>query len=341
MEVKMKRIVILFVAVMILIFAASCADTENPDVASPSSPEQSGPMKIGVLNGPTGLSAIGMYKNNEAGTGMQEYVISFSGAPDELVGKLTSGEVDVAAVPPNLASIIYNKTGGNIQVLANNAKGVLYIVTNGDIIKRISDLKGKTIFATGQGSIPEYVLQFILEKNGLADDVSVEFKGEHSQLATLVAAGEIEVALLPEPFVTNVMMKNGDLIKALDITQEWEAACTIAGIADNQLVMSSIIAKKDYAAKNRERINIFLDEYSESIQYVNNNPKEAAQYLEEKGLLGMTAAVAEKAIPNSNMILIRGAEMKKMTNSFLSIMLLANPQSIGGELPGDDFYYDE
>lgn len=315
--------------------SASQQPTDEPTAPAASG----GAVKYGVLNGPTGLGAIGLHKESAAGNTANTYEFVFAGAPDEMVGKITSGEVDIAAVPTNLASTLYNKTNGDIVQLSNITLGVLYIMENGNTINSIEDLKGKTIYATGQGSNPEYVLNYVLEQAGIADDVTIEFKSEHSELATLMAAGDVDIALLPEPFVTSTTTQNADVRIALSMNEEWQKANEQAGIMDSQLVMSSVVAKKEYVESNPELVAAFMADYEASVKYVNENAKEAAEYMEQAGILGMKAAVAEKAIPNCAMVFITGDDMKAMTGNFLSVLHKANPQAVGGALPGDDFYY--
>lgn len=354
-----KKLALLTAVAMMAVFAGACANNAAEPSATPSAtttvrasatPEASqtpattsdaATVKLGLLNGPTGLGAMGLHKENAAGNTKNKYDIQYAGAPDELVGKLTSGEIDAATVPTNVAATLYNKTNGNVVQVANITLGVLYIVEKGDSIKSVEDLKGKTIYAAGQGSTPEYVLNYILEQNGLKDDVKVEYLSEHSEVIAQMQAGKAEVALLPEPHVTNALAKVEGSNRALDITKEWEAACKKAGVKDSKLVMSSIVMKKDYVQANAEAVKNFMDDYSASIEYINANVAEVGTYVEKNELLGMKAAIVEKALPNCNQVFITGEEMKAMTGTFLDVLFKANPKSVGGSVPADDFYYEK
>ncbi|MGK0466455.1 ABC transporter substrate-binding protein [Clostridium sp.] len=291
-----------------------------------------------ALKGPTGMGMVKLMEDDELGKTKNDYTFSLSGAPDEVVGMITTGQVDIAAVPTNLAATLYKKTEGKVKIIANNTLGVLYIVTNGVEITKTSDLRGKKIYATGQGTTPEYVLNYVLEQNGLivGKDVEVEYRAEHSEVATLMAAGEIEIALLPQPFVTSVLIQNKDVKIALDMTKEWE---NVSGENPSALVMGSIIVRTEFLEKNKAVVDSFLKEYAASTEYVNNNVDESAALIEKFDI--MKSAPAKIAIPKSSITYIGGSEMKSMTSGFLEVLFKANPKSVGGELPDEDFYYED
>lgn len=293
-------------------------------------------VNVAALNGPTGIGMVKLMEDNDAGTANNAYTVTLAGAPDEIVGKLTSGEVDIAAVPTNLAATLYKKTGGNIQVLALNTMGVLYVVENGDTIQSVADLAGKTVGGSGQGSTPEYVWNYILEQNGVKD-VKTAYKSEHSELAALLASGELKAAVLPEPFVTTVLSKNENLRVALNLTEQWNKLVQDKG-GKGGLTQGCIVVRKDFAQANPGVVQAFMKDYAASVQYVNENVADAAKLVEKRGIIA-SAALAEKAIPNCNIVCIQGQEMKDTLSGFLQVLYDANPKSVGGALPGDDFYY--
>lgn len=291
------------------------------------------PINVYALKGPTGIGMVKLMNDND-GT----YAFTLAGATDEIVSAVASGAADIAAAPTNLASALYNKTSGNVQLLALNTLGVLSILENGDSIQSIADLAGKTVYSTGQGATPEYVLRYILEANGLTDSVTVEYKAEHSELATLAAAGQADIVMLPEPHVTSVLSQNENMRIALDITDEFAAATTLDGQSDTTMSMGCVIVRRDFAEANPEAVLAFLDAYSQSVTFVQENIDEAAAMVEAQGIMPK-AAVAKKAIPNCHIVFIEGEEMKTQIQPFFEILFNANPKSIGGSLPGDDFYY--
>ena len=318
----------------------SAEEASEPEVSSDAEESESTDVsdvtiRIGALKGPTGLGMLQLMQ--EANDGEKPYEFTLAGAADELTGKITTGELDAVALPTNSAAALYNKTEGQLQIAMVNTLGVLYLVTYGDTeITSIADLAGKTVYSSGQGTVAEYAFNYILSANGLeaGKDVTVEYKTEHAEIATLMASGQADIAVLPQPFVTQATSQNPDLKVALNLTEEWDKAADGASI----LTMGCLVVRKDFAEENKDAFNAFLDDYKESVEFVNANPAEAAVISGEVDLIG--AAVAEKAIPECNIVYIDGDEMKEKLPGFLQILYDANPQSVGGAMPGDDFYYE-
>lgn len=289
-------------------------------------------INVYALKGPTGIGLVKVMNDND-GT----YNITLAGAPDEVTAAVINGDANIAAVPTNLAATLYNKTQGKVQLVALNTLGVLHIVTSDPAIQSLSDLEGKTLWATGQGSTPEYVLNYILEANGLADKVEVQYLAEHAELATQAASGMVDVALLPEPHVTSVLNQNKDFRIALDVTELFNQAA--AGKGENAVLsMGCVIVNKEWAENNADKLAAFMDAYAASVEFVNTNVDEASQMVEVQGIIPK-AAVAKKAIPNCHIVFVTGEEMKTQIAPFFQVLYNANPKSVGGALPVDDFYY--
>lgn len=315
----MKKIIAVCMLLVMLLSLATAANAEA--------------IQVYALKGPTGIGMVKMMNDND-GT----YDFHLAGSPDEVVSAVASGNADIAAVPTNLAATLYNKTSGKVQLAALNTLGVLSILEKGDSVQSVEDLAGKTIYATGKGSTPEYVLNYILEANGLADQVTVEWKTEHAELATLAVAGEVDLVLLPEPNVTSVLMQNKDFRIALDVTTLYDAAAAANGNAGATMAMGCLIVRKEFAEANPEAVTAFLASYAESVTFVNSNVEEAAAMVEAQGIIPK-AAIAKKAIPNCHIVMIDGADMKTSIEPFFEVLFQANPKSVGGTLPGADFYY--
>lgn len=299
-------------------------------------PKELATARVAALKGPT---AMGMVEMMDKEYGTQLYDFTLAASPDEISPLVIQGKVDIAAVPANLASVLYNKTEGKIQVISINTLGVLYIVENGDVtVKSVADLKGKTIFASGKGATPEYALNYMLTQNGIdpETDVTIEYKSEHAECVTALAAAENAVAMLPQPFVTTAMTKNENIKIALDMTEEWEKLATDAGTPAT-LVTGVTIATTEFIEANPEAVKFFLQEQSASSKAVNDDPAAASVLMEKFDIV--PAAVAEKAIPNCNITCIPGTEMKEALSSYLSVLHEQNPQAVGGTLPDDAFYY--
>ncbi len=324
----------------VLLAASLFGGCASPDEPAPSSAASEAPapveMKVAGIKGPTGIGMVGLMQASDDKTTKNTYTFTVMSGPEEAQAKLSTGEVDIAAVPTNLAAALYNKTNGEVQMLAVNTLGVLYIMENGDSIQSVADLKGKTIYSTGQGANPEYVLRYVLEKNGLDPDkdVTIEFRSENDELATLLATGEAEVALVPEPVVTTAKLNNADLNVVLNMTEEWEKAA--GGASD--LMMGCVAVRTDFAKENPQAVADFLTEYEASIQQAIDDVDGTAALCEKYGIIPK-AAVAKQAIPRCNLTFVAGDEMKNRIGGYLEVLFTANPQSIGGKLPDDAFYY--
>lgn len=316
----MKRIVAMITAAVILFsLAAFAACSKKQDDTE---------IRIAALKGPTGMGMVKLADKQN----YPNYTVSIEASPDALNPRIISGEVDVAAVPVNLASVLYNKLDGDISVLAVSTLGVLYVVEAGSEVNSVADLAGKTVYATGQGATPEYILNYLLDKNGVAGSVEVNYVGEHAALATMLADGSAEIGMLPEPNVTSTLAGNDDLRIALNLTEEWNKVCS------TELVQGVVIARKSFVNEHPEAIEQFLREYEKSSAFVNENIDEAAKLIVDVGILG-NVEIAKKAIPNCNISFSKGEAMHKAVEGMLTVLFEANPKSIGGKLPDKDFYY--
>lgn len=316
----MKRIVTMITAaVMLFSLAAFAACSKKQDDTE---------IRIAALKGPTGMGMVKLADKQN----YPNYTVSIEASPDALNPRIISGEVDVAAVPVNLASVLYNKLDGDISVLAVSTLGVLYVVEAGSEVNSVADLAGKTVYATGQGATPEYILNYLLDKNGVAGSVEVNYVVEHAALATMLADGSAEIGMLPEPNVTSTLAGNDNLRIALNLTEEWNKVCS------TELVQGVVIARKSFVNEHPEAIEQFLREYEKSSAFVNENIDEAAKLIVDVGILG-NVEIAKKAIPNCNISFSKGEAMHKAVEGMLAVLFEANPKSIGGKLPDKDFYY--
>lgn len=289
---------------------------------------------IAMLKGPTAIGFIKAWDDSDNGNTLNKYNVTAYGAADEITAGLIKGEIDIAAVPCNLASVLYNKTEGKIKVAAVNTLGVLYMISTSDDIKSVSDLKGKTIYSTGQGTTPEYTLNYILEQNGLkpGEDVTIEYKSEATEVAAAMSEAENAIAMLPQPYVTTVLSQNENMKIVLDMTEEWKK---VSG--DSSLVTGVVVIRNEVLEENEKAFKQFLKDYKESTEYVNGNVEDAAALVEKHDIF--KAAVATKAIPYCNITFVEGEDMKTDITSYLEVLNTANPQSVGGKLPDDNFYY--
>lgn len=287
-------------------------------------------VRVAALKGPTGMAISHMMAEND-GT----YAFTLAGAPEEVNAMIISGQVDIAAVPINAGAVLYNKTQGGVRALSLITRGMLYILENGDSIHSVQDLEGKTILAAGQGATPEYVARYILDTNQV--NAELEFKSEHAEVTTLAAQGLADIVLLPEPQVTNLLMKNATFRVALDVTQEFAAAAKMNGEENAQLSMSVVIVRAEFAEDHPDQVAAFMKDLEASIRYANENVHEAAQVIAQQGIIP-SAAVAEKALPSCTLVFVAGEEMQSQAAPLYNILFQANPKSVGGQVPDDAFY---
>lgn len=287
-------------------------------------------VRVAALKGPTAMGMVKMMSDRTDA----EFTICASA--DEITPALAQGRIDVAALPANLAAILYQRTQGALKVLAVNTLGVLYIAERGDTIHSVRDLAGKTIYSAGKGSTPEFALNYILEANGLTpnEDVTIEYKSEHSECLAALMADDAAAALLPQPFITTAMTKAADMRVALDLTREWDALQPEGGSA---MITGVVVARSDFIDAQPEAVEAFLADYAASVEYVNANPADAARLIESYDIV--PAAVAEKALPACNICFIRGREMMEKLSGYLAVLYDADPAAVGGALPDEAFYY--
>ena len=324
-----KKLAVFLAALLVATGLTACGQKE--EVSS----EPAVTAKVAALKGPTSMGMVKMMADQKDAK-EKNYEFTIGSSPDEIAPKFLKGEFDIVALPSNLASILYNKSQGKVQVLAINTLGILYLMENGDSVKSIEDLKGKTVYSSGKGAVPEYAFNYILKANGLNPDTDlrVEYKSEHTEALAALLNDKSGLAVLPQPFATVASLKNKDLRTALDLTKEWDKA---SKNAKSTMITGVVVVNKDFAAKYPEKIKKFMADYKASIDYTNTNVDDAAKLIEENNIV--PAAVAKKAIPQCNITYIDGSDMKDKLSGYLQVLFEANPKSIGGKMPADDFYY--
>lgn len=312
--------IIAFAAMLVLI--AGCAKDESGGRDDVN-------VRVGSLKGPTSIGIIRMIHGQEN----SNYSFTMETQPDVLLSSMISGQLDIALIPANVASVLYKKTEGGICVIDINTLGVLYMVSGDHGIKGIKDLEGRTVYTTGAGTTPEYVLRYLLEKNGLSDKVDIEFKSEATEVAALLAEDETAVGMLPQPFVTVAVSQNEALSVVLDMSAEWEALNN-----GSRLVTGVTVVRKEFLEQHPDAVKAFLKDHTDSAAFVNSDTQTAAEYVAEAGIIEK-APVAAKAIPYCNIVSISGSEMKTALAGYLQVLYEQDPSSVGGALPVNDFYY--
>ena len=314
--------------------AAASEAASSQAAAEENTLSTAGPVRIAGLKGPTTMGLVNLLPMQEDGSANLRYDLQLYGAADEIVPLLTKGELDMAAIPANLAATLYQKTEGAIQVMAVNTLGVLYVVEKGDTVQSVADLKGRTILSTGKGTTPEYVLRYILAQNGIDpdNDVTIEFYSEATEVTAQMAVAEDAIAVLPQPYVTSASMQDDTLRVALDLTAEWEKVC------DTQLITGVTVVRTAYAEEHPDVVAAFLEDYAASVDAANTDLDGTAALCEEQGVVAK-AAIAKAALPECNIVCITGEDMKADVAGYAQVLYDADPASVGGAMPDDGFYY--
>ena len=329
---KKKVLAILTIVALLpaMLFAAGAKEDPAEVISALAEPTK---VNVGALKGPTAMGMVSLMNESENGpVNGNEYTFSLEGSPDAIVPRLVKGELDIAAVPANLAAVLNMKTNGNIEVLAINTLGVLYIAENGDSVKSIEDIAGKTIYASGKGATPEYALTYVLDAYGLADKVTVEWKSQHAEAVAALMANPDAVALIPQPFLTSAMIQNPSIQVVLDMNDLWYEKM------GSVLITGVVAARRDFVEENEAAVRQFLADYEKSIAFTNENLKEASELVVKYGILPK-APIAMKAIPECQITYIDGDEMASALDNYYNVLFGANPKSVGGKLPESSIYF--
>lgn len=320
-----RKVVALLLVVMIMTGLAGCGQKEEVKSAD---------MNIAVMTGPTAIGMVKVMSDMEDGTAANHYNFSVYGTGDEIAAELLKGNLDAACVPCNLASVLYNKSEGEIVTVAINTLGVLYLVETGTEIQTVEDLRGKTIYSTGQGTTPEFTLRYLLSSAGIDPDkdVTIEYKSEAAEVAAMLAEATEAVAMLPQPYVTAAMKQNTSLRIALSVTEEWEKLNQ-----DSTVVTGVLVARKSYIEEHEAAFAKFLEEYEVSTSYAKEQVEETAEQLEHFDIF--KAAIAKTAIPYCNVTYISGEEMKERVLAYLQVLYDQKPAAVGGTMPGEEMFY--
>lgn len=316
------------------------AAPETTVAETTTAPETSGDdivIRVGGLKGPTTMGLVKLIDEDANGTSKNDYEFTMVTAADELTALVAGGKVDIALLPANVASVLYNKTQGNVAVIDINTLGVLYLVSGDTSITSIDQLAGKTVYLPGKGTTPDYSLRYVLSAAGLSeDDVTLEFKSEATEVASVLAEDPNAIGLLPQPFVTVAMAQNDKLAMIMDLAAIWDSYQAEEG--GSRLVTGVTIVNKDFLEEHADLVDIFLEEHEASIQFTETDVDATAELIAAQGIVAK-APLAKKALPYCNVEFVAGEEMKEALSGYLNVLFEQNPASVGGALPDDAFYY--
>ena len=294
-------------------------------------------IRVASLKGPTSLGLLFLMDKANKGETANTYEFRMATGADEILPLMVKGDLDIALIPANVASILYHKTQGGVEVIDINTLGVLYMVSGEDGLADFTDLKGKTIYLTGKGTTPDYVLQYLLNANGMSvDDVTLEYKSEATEVASVLAEDPTAIGLLPQPFVTAACMQNNALKVIFDLNEEWNK---VQGASGSSMVTGVTVVRKEFLEENEEAVKAFMEEHKASAEAINADPATGAALAVEAQIVAKEP-IAQKAIPDCNITYMDKAEMKQALSGYLDVLFHQDSQSIGGGLPESDFYYD-
>ena len=288
-------------------------------------------LRVGSLKGPTTMGLVNLMSEVESGA-KSGYSFEMQSQPDVIMSELVSGKLDIALLPANVAAVAYNKTNHGVSAIDINTLGVLYCVSGDESVKSVKDLAGKTVLSTGQGASPEYVLNYLLEKNGVTD-CDVQFKSEATEIAALLKQDPSQIAILPQPFVTVATAQNDQLKVAFSLTDEWKSVSP-----DSKLLTGVTVVRNEVLENRAAEVDQFIADHQASTEKAGTDVDATAELVAKYGIIAK-APVAKKALPNCNIVAIAGDEMKTDLAGYLQVLFDANPKSVGGTMPDDDFYY--
>ena len=322
--------------VCMLAVLAGCAADPAGTQAAESTGEADGEatIRIGSLKGPTSMGLAGLMDRAEKGETKSRYEFTMATSADEINAAFLRGELDIVLIPANVASVLYNKTEGQLAALDINTLGVLYILENGETLQGIEDLAGRTVYLPGKGTTPDYALQYILAQNGLTETVDLQYKAEAAEVISALSEDTAAIGLLPQPAATTACMQNEGLRIALNLTEEWDK---VSG--DGSLVTGVTVVRRAFLEENEAAVQEFLREHADSAAFVNEHTEEAAEMVAQLGIVPK-ATVAAQAIPYCNITCLTGDEMRTALSGYLQVLYGQNPEAVGGKEPGEDFYYE-
>lgn len=325
------------VIVMTLVLAfvlAACAGQAASAEAEPQAPAEPVEVRVASLKGPTSIGLASFMAGAETLELNNTYSFTISTAADEILPAMIQGEADIALIPANVASVLYNKTEGGVSVIDINTLGVLNVVTGDESIKAFGDLAGKTVYMTGKGATPEYTMNFLLEQAGIADQVTLEFKSEPTEVVQSISADPAAVGVLPQPFATAACVKNESLKAVIDLTDVWNATVSDG----SQLLTGVTVVRNEFLAEHPEAVKEFMEQQAASVDAANADPAAVAPLVVQAGIID-AEPVAAKAIPNCHLVCVTGNDMKVSLSGYLQVLFESDPAAVGGALPADDFYY--
>lgn len=313
----MKRLMALTLTlIMTALMASGCAG------------EKKAAVRVGSLSGPTTIGIANMMNDNK-----DSYEFTMATQPDEIASKIGAGDLDIALIPANLAASLYNKTNGGIRIIDINTLGVLYCVTGDTSITGINDLSGKTVITTGQGATPEYAVNYLLDQYNV-ENVTLDFKADGQEVIAALSQDKDQIAILPQPAATAATVQIEGVNTAFSLNDTW------SDLNNGSMFITGVtVARKEFIEQNKEAVDRFIEDHKISADKASSDLDTTAAKTVELGIIAKEP-VAKKAIPLCNIVCMSGNGIKAPLEGYLTTLFNANPKSIGGAMPGEDFYYE-
>ena len=322
--------------------ASSGQDEQAVDASTEGAPTEGAPaegastepvvLKVGVPTAPPALPVLHMMEDGLLGEDVTVELSVWNG-PEQLIAMVQDGQHDMYAFPLTVVAKLYNK-GMNLRLMNVNTWGVTYFLTTDPEFEDWADLKGKKVYVPLQSSPPDALTQYFMSEAGLTvgEDVEIVYAST-AEVAALLASGEAEYATLIEPQVTAAMTQNENVIRALSFESEWQR---VTG-TDTMIPNAGFGATQTFIDENPELVARFQAAYEESVQWVLDNPEEAAALAEK--YLGMKAPIVQKAVPNMGLCFKSAEDAKAELDTFYGLLNDFDATMIGGKLPDDGMYY--
>ncbi len=319
--------VVAFALCFTLLGCSSGGNDQKTDLSEYAS--EADALRIGSMKGPTSIGLASMMDQEQG----QFTVV---GAADELTPLLLQDQIDIALVPANVAAVLYARTEGQIQVIDVNTLGVLYGISVDESINNVEDLRGRTVYMTGKGTVPEYTFMALLAAANIStDEVTIQFCSEPTEVVAQISQHSDAVGILPQPYTTACTMKNDKLHTVLDLTEAW---AQMTGGQKGDVVTGVTVAKTSTIEDHQGAIELFLQRHAASAEVAQNDPSAIVAKIVELGIIE-NETLAEQAIPNCNVVCYTGEEMRSALSGYLQALFDQNAEALGGALPGDDFYF--
>lgn len=331
---KMTRRIVALLTALILVFTLAACGKEPEPVTTTTEVYPDMLVRDEKINVACFRAGSAVSLTHARATKEDACVITFSNSVDEITSLIKSGKADIAALPLNTAAQLYNKTNGGIKIMSITALNSLYLVEKGDIIKKLSDFKGKTVVTSGKGTVFDYYLLYVLKESGIDpetditiryldtyDDVVADAKGENSSGLCVVPCNyACEILYAEKGYDTVESFTN---ILKLKTEMVFAAEC--------------LAVRTEYLEAHPDLVEEFLDFADMSATFITSSARAGLYLIDAKLFADEEKALAN--VFNCNPVCIQGDELVTLASENLKFLYELDPDSVGGALPDENIYY--